>query len=103
MSIVSDQATRPLTKNKQYFVDAQSRWERVEARKATFGAEGELLVEAYPEIYDAQSKWQEINEMNLENKEGWERMELNEAKRNVKDITSKADKVQEHYESMRAW
>ena len=56
MSIVSDfsdQATRPLTKKEQYFVDAQSKWERVEARKATFGEEGELLVEAYPEMYDA--------------------------------------------------
>ena len=57
MSIVSDQATRPLAKKEQYFVDAQSKWERVEARKATFGDEGELLAEAYPEMYDAQSKW----------------------------------------------
>ena len=53
MSIVSDQATRPLTKKEQYFVDAQSKWERVEAGKATFGDEGELLAEAYPEMYDA--------------------------------------------------
>ena len=44
--------------------------------------------------------------MNLENKEGWERMELHEAQRNVKTIeemAKKADKLQEHYESMRAW
>ena len=59
MSIVSDQATRPLAKKEQQnFVDALSKWERVEARKATFGEKGELLVEeAYPEMYDAKSKW----------------------------------------------
>jgi hypothetical protein len=43
--------------------------------------------------------------MNLENKEGWERMELNERLREmskkIEEMTNTADKLLEHYESMR--
>ena len=34
-------------------------------------------------MYDAKIKLEKINEMNLEAKEGWERIEYNETKRNV--------------------